>query len=129
MLNIKYLSALMKIFFWPDKAILIAEWTSEITHMSVTEYLGCWNTILRHVQTFKPTYLLIDATNFEYRRLYEVNHVFNEISQLITPENMGIVTTSNLLGSITLEHLLISCLLQGHQVFENVKEGLYWLNS
>lgn len=119
----------MKICFEPDKACLRAEWTFDIRHMSVIEYIDCWNTILKHVQTCKSTYLLIDASDFEYRQLSEANLIFNEITRLLRPENIGIIANKNLLGSKTIRHLLIDCPLQGHHVFDNILEGLGWLYS
>jgi hypothetical protein len=98
-------------------------------HLSAMEYLDCWNTIMRCIVTFKPTYLLIDASDFEYRQLSEANLIFNEISLLLTPKNIGIVTNNYLLGSITLKDLLLNCPIQGHHVFDNLQEGLCWLNS
>jgi hypothetical protein len=119
----------MEFCFEPDKAALKIKWTSDNSSLSTVDYIDCWNAILRHVEVLKPVYLLIDASEFEYRILPEVNHIFNDISQKLIPKNIAIITSNNLLGSKTLESLLKSCPIKGYNIFKHRNEGHVWLES
>jgi hypothetical protein len=119
----------VEICFESDKAVLKVKWSSGNSSLATIEYIDYWITILKHVEVLKPLYLLIDASDFEYRILAEVNIMFNDISQKLRPENIAIVASKSLLGSKTIENLLQNCPVRGYNIFNNSNEGIIWVES
>jgi hypothetical protein len=119
----------MEICFESDTVALKAIWLPGNSSLSVIEYIACWTTILNNVEILKPSYLLIDASDFEYRILPDVYPIFNKISNILKPENIAIVSSNYLLGRKTIENILNSCPHKGYNIFLHRDNGHIWFKS
>lgn len=120
---------LVEINFVSTYSALIVKWNPGNSCLATIEYIGYWTTILHAIELYCPSCLLIDATNLEYRTIADVNLIFNEISLRLKPQNIAIVKSTNLLGSITVDNLLHNSQLLGFSLFTNFAESIVWLES
>jgi hypothetical protein len=119
----------MKNYFEPQNKTLLVIIPIENCSFSKTEYVSYWTEILIDVDIYKPNYLLIDTTELCYRRLPEVEYIFNDISSKIEPGNMALVKCNNIYGRYTFETLLQNCPVKGHTVLNDRNDGIIWLNA
>lgn len=119
----------MKNYFESQNKTLLVIIPIENCSFSKTEYVSYWTEILIDVEIYNPNYLLIDTTDLCYRRLPEVECIFNDISSRIEPGNMALVKCNSIYGRYTFELLLKNCPVKGHTIFNNSNDGITWLNT
>ncbi len=119
----------MKSYFEPKNSFLLVTIPKENCHYSVIEYLDCWSEILNHVNFYNPIHLLINTADLSYRRIPEVECIFNTISSKVKPENIAIVKCNNIYGKHAFESLLKNCPFKGHSILNNSSDGIMWMNT
>jgi hypothetical protein len=116
----------MEIIFDSDKSLLIASWFPGNSQLSSLDYIGFWLTLLIHVEVHKPSYLLLDASNLEYRPINEVSRIFSNISLMFQPDRIAIIESNHLLGNKSIE-LLTS--LNKILILHNEDDRIIWINT